>query len=89
MTQPRNLIAFARGQRRRAMIRELLLDDARQHPLARPPTARQLQAELAARGEYLAVTSVHAHLQVIRHEAEQQSKERSLCNVSNTSTVLG
>ena len=86
MTQPRNPVAFATGQRRRALIRALLLDHAREHPLARSPSARELQAALRARGEHLALSSVHWHLSRIRLAADIAVLDAELgCKSSNSS----
>ncbi len=84
--RPRNPVAFAVGQRRRELIRQLLLDHARAHPLARSLSARELQAALRARGEHLALSSVHWHLSRIRLAADVEELDAELgCKSSNSS----
>ncbi|MGC8519280.1 MAG: hypothetical protein ACP5P4_12255 [Steroidobacteraceae bacterium] len=93
MTQPRNPVAFATGQRRRALIRQLLLEHATRCPLGRPLTARALQAALRAHGEPLALSSIHWHLSQIRLAADIERLDAELghksSNSSGPDTLLG
>lgn len=90
MSAPRNRRAFERGQRRRALIRSIMLDHAREYPLAKPLTGEQIRARLRTRGQYLEVSSILWHVARIRLEADLaalEAEEAERSNRSSSSTV--
>ncbi|HZT01474.1 MAG TPA: hypothetical protein VFA39_04330 [Steroidobacteraceae bacterium] len=85
---PRNRRAFAIGQQRREFIRQLMLERAQRFPLAKPLTGEQIRERLRRRGQYLAISTVHWHVERIRLEADQaaaETEDAERCNRSNSS----
>lgn len=78
MTQPRNPIAFQRGQRARDALREML---AAHPPLRRPLTIDELRDRLAAQGIYLSPSTIAWHRERI------WSEQPLGCNSSDSSGV--
>ncbi len=67
MIGPRNRKAAAKSARERELIRQTLLVHSREHPLSRPPTAKEL---LRLTGLRLRERRIQQHLQSLRIEAE-------------------
>ena len=89
---PRNRIASARGARTRELIRQILLEHSRAHPLGRQLTAKQIQWHLKGRGVYLAPSTVAWHVNRIRLAADLEALDAELrrnpSNLSDTTTAL-
>jgi hypothetical protein len=76
MSGPRNKVAFALGQKKRAAIRELM---ASRSPLLPSWTLPELQAALARRGVYLALSSIaHHRSRIWLEEAQKDGCSSSL-----------
>ena len=82
---PRNRIAAARGARTRELIRQILLEHSRAHPLGRQLTAKQIQWHLKGRGVYLAPSTVAWHVQQIRLAADIAALDAEGCKASDLS----
>ncbi len=89
---PRNRIAAARGARTRELIRQILLEHSRAHPLGRQLTAKQIQWHLKGRGVYLAPSTVAWHVNRIRLAADLEALDAELrwnpSNLSDTTPTL-
>ena len=75
---PRNRKAAARGARIRETIRQLMLEHAERNPLARPLPGKTLQAMLADRGVYLALSTVLWHVSRVRLAADLDALDAEL-----------
>ena len=85
-TGPRNLKAFAAGQRHRELIRQILIQHAERSPLGRQLTGKEIAARLRAHGISLAPSTVAWHVQQIRLAADLAALEGELgCKGSNLS----
>lgn len=88
----RNKAAAARGARTRELIRQLLLEHSRAHPLGRQLTAKQIQWHLKGRGVYLAPSTVAWHVNRIRLAADLEALDAELrwnpSNLSDTTPTL-
>lgn len=83
----RNKAAAARGARTRELIRQLLLEHSRAHPLGRALTGKEIAARLRAHGISLAPSTVAWHVQQIRLAADLAALEGELgCKGSNSSS---
>jgi len=70
---PRNRIAFEASQAVRCAVRQILLDHARNNPLARSPTAKQINALLPPKLRRTA-DAIRWHAREIRsHHANSSS----------------
>jgi hypothetical protein len=63
---PRNRVAFERGQRHRALIRDILIAHAQAHPLGPSITGTQVRIKLLCQGITLGLSTVHYHMSAIR-----------------------
>jgi hypothetical protein len=66
----RNRVAYERGQAIRTAVREILLEHAREHPLGRPLTGKDVKQRLSSAGYRLALSTTLWHMDRVRLEAE-------------------
>lgn len=66
MSGPRNRVAYQRGQRHRALIRDILIEHADAHPLGPSITGAEVRTKLLCQGITLGLSTVHYHVSAIR-----------------------
>ena len=88
MSFPRNKESHERGMHRRGLIREIMLDHAREHPLAKPLTGEEIRRRLLSVGHQLAVSTILWHVEGIRREATSESECRNRYDSSTPDTSL-
>ncbi len=69
VSKPRDIAGHERGQAHRDAIRAMMLEHVRQHPLRRPLTGKQIQANLP----HLALSTILWHVAAIHAEAEAEA----------------
>ncbi|MGH8227771.1 MAG: hypothetical protein ACRET2_16510 [Steroidobacteraceae bacterium] len=91
MSAPRNRPAFAIGQERREIVRQLMLERAERFPLLWPLTADQMKGELQRQGVYLSVSTVEWHMQEIRKQARREAEDpaRKIAEKNDVSSAPG
>jgi hypothetical protein len=77
MSGPRNRAAHARGQEHREQIKTAMLEHARRHPLAKPLSGAQLQAQFP----HLGISTVFWHMSQIRAQADAEAAVDTLESV--------
>lgn len=82
---PRNRVGHAEGQRRREVIKQVMLEWARRWPLCWPLTAAEMCVELQRRGIYLSVSTVTWHMEAIRAEADREREAATIAEKNDVS----